>query len=226
MTIKSKLTPLALAASMGAAAITAPVAANAGMSASVGVTNFYLWRGDSLSQPSPAVSGSLDYGHDSGFYAGIWTSSEGVAGSHEYDLYAGFGMEMGDLSVDINLTSYQYPEEAGSVKFGDWSELIIGLGFAGASVTIYNGLQGELTSGPLGGYTYLTLGYEMDKVGVTYGTWSYDSEAQTEYSHLDISYAATDEVAFTFSQIVDDDDDESLDTDLLVNVAWSKSWDL
>ena len=58
-----------------------PGVASAEVSANVAVSNMYLWRGVNLSPDGGVVSGGLDYAHDSGFYAGVWTSSE--EGGHE-----------------------------------------------------------------------------------------------------------------------------------------------
>ena len=244
MRVMSKLSPLAVAVSLGVSALAAPVAVNAETSASIAASNFYLWRGQNLNvNGGAAFSGSLDYNHESGLYAGVWTSSEGgapdgsdeedfpnprAAGNSEYDLYVGYAGEAGSLGYDVSLWSYEYPEAAGPVSYGDASELIIGLSMADFSFTLYDSLQGGNS------YIYYTLGYSYDKFGVTLGTWSFDNEDLTkdhkdyssEYQHLDLSFAATDEVTFTLSKVINDDDETTGDTDTLINVSWSKSFDL
>lgn len=225
MKVKGVLQPLALGVTVAVSGMTLPTVANAEMSASVAVSNMYLFRGTNFSTGAGSVSGSLDYSHDSGIYAGAWVSNESSTGSYELDFYAGFAGEAGGLSYDIGLISYEFPEEAGSQKYGDISELMISVGFGGASFAIYDSLQGEFASTGLGGYTYYTLGYEMGSFGITYGGITYDAES-TEPAHLDLSFAATDELSFTISTIIDDDDDETLDTDPLIAVMWGKSFDL
>jgi uncharacterized protein (TIGR02001 family) len=44
-------------------------------SGSVALSSEYVWRGVTQSDSEPAISGSFDLGHASGFYAGVWASS-------------------------------------------------------------------------------------------------------------------------------------------------------
>ena len=52
-------------------------------SASVAMSSDYVWRGYSQTDSEPAISGSFDYGHASGLYAGTWASNVdfGLTGS-------------------------------------------------------------------------------------------------------------------------------------------------
>ena len=86
-----------------------PSVASAETSASLTLSNMYLWRGVNLTPDAPAISGSLDYAHESGAYLGVWTTNEddGI----ETDLYVGFAGEAGDFSYDISYWAYLYPEE-------------------------------------------------------------------------------------------------------------------
>lgn len=45
------------------------------VSANIGVVSNYIWRGVTQTQDGAAVQGGLDYGHASGFYAGVWASN-------------------------------------------------------------------------------------------------------------------------------------------------------
>jgi len=224
-----KLTPIAAAITLGLTAMTAPVVASAETSASIAASNFYLWRGESLSDGAPAISGSLDYSHGSGAYAGVWTSSEhNITSSDdstptsEVDLYMGYSGEAGAIGYDVSLWSYQYPEADGSDDIGNASELAISASMAGANVTIYKSLQGQAY--------YITFGYEMNKLGMTLGTTLADENEEDTLGHLDsvshlnLSYAANDELTFTFSKLVDAP--TTADDDMLVNVTWTKSFDL
>ena len=210
-------------------AVVAVVTASVGMqssayaeiSASVAVSNMYLFRGVNLTTGgSPSVAGSLDYGHESGFYGSVWTSSEGPSGSYEVDLIAGFGNEVGDFSYDVSLVSYEYPGVTGSEDYGDVSEFILGLGFGGMSLSIADALHGATAGGD---YYYINAGYEMGAYGVSFGTTV--SDTVTEYSHIDLTFAATEEISFALSTIVEDDD-ANIDTDPLLSLVWSKSFDL
>jgi uncharacterized protein (TIGR02001 family) len=45
------------------------------VSANVGFTTDYIWRGIAQSSHNPAVQGGIDYAHASGLYAGVWGSN-------------------------------------------------------------------------------------------------------------------------------------------------------
>lgn len=207
------------AATVFAAGIAVTAPAHADVSASVAVSNLYLFRGKNFSASAPQVSGSIDWSHDTGLYAGVSGSSEGASGQ-EVDLYAGFANEVDGFSYDLSLVSYEYPGATGSEDYGDVSEFVMALGMGGFSFTLVDALYGSPNNGD---YYYLNFGYEMDKFGGSIGTMSSDS--QTEYTHLDLTYAATDELGFTLSTIIDDDN-TNMDTDPLFVVTWSKSFDL
>lgn len=104
---------------IGAATLASP-AAFAELSANVGVTSQYLFRG--LAQTDgAAINGGLDYASESGFYVGTWGSTINFGGSPnlgdggstgtEVDFYAGFGGEAGSIGYDIGLIYYWYSEE-------------------------------------------------------------------------------------------------------------------
>ncbi|MEJ2317669.1 MAG: TorF family putative porin [Gammaproteobacteria bacterium] len=93
--------------SMACAAAMAAPAAHAELSANIGVTSDYLWRGVTQSGHEAAVSGGVDYAHDSGFYAGIWTSTLG-GDNQELDGYLGFAGEYNDLGYDVGYIYYGY----------------------------------------------------------------------------------------------------------------------
>ncbi|MQX53159.1 TorF family putative porin [Alcanivorax sediminis] len=195
----------AVLASAVAAAVTLPSMAAAEISGSLGISNMYFWRGLDISAGGAQVAGSLDYSHASGLYAGVWGSSE--TDTTEYDLYAGYGAEVGGVSFDISYWDYNYPNDTDS----DLEEVIGSVGFAGLTATAYIGV-GEIGHGRVDGEpapdnesNYFTLGYSYDKYGITVGTW--DNEADdTNYTHVDLSYALTDELSFTVSKVVDADD--------------------
>lgn len=91
--------------------ITASLVACASMvqaefSATTTLASDYVFRGISNTDGDPAIQGSMDYEHESGFYAGVWASNVKFrenAGedavdtvdeaSIEIDYYAGFASE-------------------------------------------------------------------------------------------------------------------------------------
>jgi uncharacterized protein (TIGR02001 family) len=71
----------------------------------------YRFRGLSLSDRDPALQGSIDVEHQSGFYVGVWGSTIAqFAGAHtEVDVYGGWRGTFGGLGLDAGMTGYFYP---------------------------------------------------------------------------------------------------------------------
>lgn len=86
----------------------------------------YRFRGLSLSGGDPAIQGSINLNHASGFYVGTWASSLeqdafDIYGSTEVDLYAGWTGEVASgLTADVGLLYYVYP--SGSFGNGNYFE--------------------------------------------------------------------------------------------------------
>lgn len=234
MKLKNKITSLAIASVLSAPAVMVSAPAHAEMSASFAAANMYLWRGQNLTKDGAAISGSIDYGHESGFYAGAWTSTE--TEGHETDLYLGFGGEMEGFSYDVSYWKYLYPEDVDGttslqVDLGDndASEFVIGLGYGPVSFTAYMAAESGSDDN-----NYYTISGDMGQFSLTYGFWDLEkgsiTGAQDEYSHIQLGYAATDELSFAVS-IASSDLDSNSDTsaieeDPLFMVMYSKSFDL
>jgi uncharacterized protein (TIGR02001 family) len=201
-----KLNVLALSAAIAAASLTTTGTAVAGVTANVGAASNYLWRGVSLSREAAAVSGGVDYSHDSGLYAGVWVSSEGAAAilgatgtpTGETDVYVGYAGEYEDVSYDIGYLSYMYPQSE-SVNDSDFDEITLSVGYEFAEFLYAN--SSDLDS------DYMALTLSHDRYSFTYGDYSFDDSA-SDYSHFDLSAALTDELSLTYSQndITGDDD--------------------
>jgi|PlaIllAssembly_1097288.scaffolds.fasta_scaffold46974_3 uncharacterized protein (TIGR02001 family) len=96
-------------------------AAHAEFSGTAAAVTDYNWRGVTQTAQGPAVQGSLDYSHSSGFYAGLWGSNVDFGDccdeSVEVDIYAGFsGGE--ELVWDVGINYYSYPG-ADDLDFGE-----------------------------------------------------------------------------------------------------------
>ncbi|MEM7362491.1 MAG: TorF family putative porin [Pseudomonadota bacterium] len=174
--------------------------AAAEVSASASVATSYLWRGYDLGSGTPAASADISVSSETGLYAGLWISSGDTSAGTEYDLFAGYGGEMGDFTYDINLTSYIYPtgpfsDTDGTV--GDFMELIVSVCYGPVSFSYYDNIAGE-TGGYAGseGYTYITVGLDVEQWSFLVGTHDFDPGDAT---HFDISYAFNDNLAFTLS---------------------------
>lgn len=234
---RTRLTPMVVAGSLAASALLAvPMAAQAETSASVAVSNMYLWRGANISPNGGVVSGSLDYSHESGLYAGIWGSSEN--GGSEHDLYLGYSGEVSGFSYGVSYFKYMYPEErddAGeqiSSGDSDAAEYVISLGYGPATFTSYINADSDNDDNK-----YFTLSGEFGKFSVTYGWWDLENDKDPvpnpdgiivdEYSHITLGYAATDELSFALSKASSDrSDDFGVEEDPLFSVTWAKSFDL
>lgn len=134
-------------------ALTMPLAANVAQafetSANVTLTTDYKFRGISQSDTAPAIQGGFDVGFESGFYAGIWSStvdfdtndgSDYADASMELDYYAGFAGDLTDsLSYDVGYIYYDYPtSNAVDAGFGnrdlDYQEFYASLSFSDLTV--------------------------------------------------------------------------------------------
>ncbi len=130
---------------------------NHSVSAGVAFGTDYVWRGYSQTDNDPAISGSFDYAHSSGFYMGTWASNVdfGDDASIEIDVYAGFGGETaGGLGWDVSIIRYLYDGED-----YDWNELYGSLSYSYFSVGIAhsNNVYDSSENG-----TYYTLGFDYD----------------------------------------------------------------
>jgi uncharacterized protein (TIGR02001 family) len=109
----------------------AAAAANAGITSTWTATNDYDFRGFTQTALDPALQGSLDYAHDSGFYAGLWLSNvkfaeSGYKGDLERDFYVGFTnkfaedwtYDVGIIDYTYNQHVYDYLEVYGSLAYG------------------------------------------------------------------------------------------------------------
>lgn len=86
-------------------------AAHAEVSGNIALVSDYVFRGVSLSGEDPTVQGGFDWSSpDEMFYAGVWGSGLGSAGSSmELDVYGGWTPTTGPVSWDLGLIGYFYP---------------------------------------------------------------------------------------------------------------------
>lgn len=219
--MNQKLLTSVFAASALAVSAFVPVA-HAEVSASVGASNMYYWRGYDLGLGDAAVWGDLNVSSEAGLYAGLWTSSGDAAFGTEYDLYFGWGGEFGPVGVDISYWSYNYPTlqnaDGDSIAPFDFAEVVLGLSFNAFSFTYYvNVAPGADFGGPgvdFGSedYTYFTLAADIGAFNIKYGQHD-DVEGSIfdGYSHLDLTYNYNDNLSFTMGNVIDDVDGANAD---------------
>ncbi|MBQ0728568.1 MAG: TorF family putative porin [Thalassolituus oleivorans] len=209
----TKAIALAGVMTAGMTAATSTFAEEVEVSASATVASMYLWRGQDLGNGAAAVSGDLT-ASIAGAYAGVWTSSGDSNAGNEYDLYIGYGGEVEDFSYDLSVWTYSYPGAGDEGNTFDLTDAILSLGYMGASFSYYY----PLSSNP-SDYSYMTLGYGMDAFSATVGMTSSDDD--TDYTHLDLSYAYNDSLAFTLSKVVDQETENAVDDDVRLVVSYS-----
>ncbi|BBP45178.1 hypothetical protein THMIRHAS_05510 [Thiosulfatimonas sediminis] len=211
--LKPLLLSLAVAGSSMAAI--APAAVQAEVSYNAAVSNFYLWRGTDLSNGQGMVSGGADYAHDSGLYAGVWGASEDDG--TEFDLYAGYGMTSGDFGLNVAYWAYFYPSDGTKSNFSRadgtlLSEYEVTGSYLDFSLTAMIETQDRED-------IYYVANYSIGPVGLSAGYYDFDAD-NADYSHYNISYAATDNLSFTISKAqgsgLADEDKKPL-----LNVAYS-----
>lgn len=152
------------------------------VTANVGFTTDYIFRGISQTSGNPAVQGGIDYAHASGLYAGVWGSNiswisdfnAGVSSSLELDTYFGFRNSLADdFSYDIGFVRYNYPASnyaAGATK-ADTDEIYGALGFKWITAKYSYGLGKFLTVPGAAGTSYIEINASvpLGDTGITLG---------------------------------------------------------
>jgi len=175
------------------------------VSASASVANMYFHRGRDLGNGDAAVSGDIT-ASVGGFYGGVWGSSGDDVNGTEYDLYAGYGLELGGISLDASVWNYVYPtSDGGADEVGDLTEVIVSAGLGPVSFTYYDNVAGDTS------YEYYTLGAEFGSFSALVGYADPEEETDLgfdhDYTHLDFSYAYNENLSFTVSKVLDVDDE-------------------
>lgn len=224
---------------MAVAALVVSGTAAAEFSANIGATSNYIWRGVSQTDDQAAISGGLDYAHDSGFYLGTWASNVdfGDTATAEVDFYGGFANEVSGLGYDVGVIHYAYPGEA-----YDFTEVYGSLSFslftAGVNYIVDSEVKDVAGQADLfidgDTYYYVSASYEVAPtwtVGGTVGYFDFDDDGEgggvandISYTHyqLDIGKGAGDFGDFTFS--VSKAEEESGDDSTKVFVSWAKTF--
>jgi len=182
MTKNKTLNAIALGAAV-AAALTSG-AASADVTANATVASNYIWRGVTQTSDAAAGQGGIDWGHDSGLYAGTWVSNidfsdlsapgdpDSYARGYEMDLYGGYAGEVGGFGYDVGVAYYMYPIFPG-INFteayvsGTYSVVTVGVNYTFDSA---EGNDPEKNAAALGYfnqgdiYAYASLDFET-KVG-------------------------------------------------------------
>lgn len=170
--MKTKLlNSLMLAALVVPGVVLAEEASPHTVSANVGFTTDYIFRGISQTSHNPAVQGGIDYSHASGLYAGAWGSnvswiadSGAVAtGSVTMELDTYFGFRNGfaeDFTYDVGFIRYNYlgnyTPAAGFAK-ADTDEVYGAIGYKWLTAKYSYGLGKFLTIPGAAGTSYFEV---------------------------------------------------------------------
>lgn len=202
------------------------------LSASAGVASMYLFRGIDLGDGSAAVFGDLVYSIG-GAYVGVWGSSGDSALGNEYDLIAGYNGEAAGFSYGLGVINYNYSDaglrdgvlDEDDDTTGELTEVVATLGYGPVTAAYYDNVAG------LAGFEYYTLAATMGQFTLLAGMHDFE-EDDADMTHVDLSYAYNDRLAFTLSKVVEDDAEDKragldgYDDDLKVVVSYSLPIDL
>jgi uncharacterized protein (TIGR02001 family) len=216
---------------LGASVLAISGLAQAELTANVGVTSNYVFRGESQTDEGVAVQGGVDFTHASGIYAGIWGSNVEDSGPQhdkgfEYDLYAGYNFKVNEkVAFDIGFITYQY---ASTTTFDKSNEIFLGASFFGFSATYYDGSP---VPDYVPNYSYVDLKYTLAlpqefNIHVHYGNKDSDDSF---YDAEDASIGVSKEVAgfnLSLTGTAIDYDNSSRDDENYLFVTVTKSFDL
>lgn len=155
--MKSLSKAVAVASLLSAGVMSANMA-NAEVAFNASVVSDYVFRGASYTSNGAALQGGADYSHDSGAYAGTWLSNIETADAEgevqddvEYDIYAGYWMEVGEFEIDLAYLTYNYADA------DDWNttEISASITTAGVTASVYQDIDAANT-------TYLGLAYSTE----------------------------------------------------------------
>lgn len=208
--------------------------AQAEFTANIGATSNYLWRGVTQTSDGAAISGGVDWGHESGAYVGTWISNIdwGVGSGAEVDFYGGFANEVGDFGYDVGLIYYYYPDS--DYSDSDFSELYLNGSWKFLSAGLAYTLSGDADSDApwSSGDLYYHIGASFDlaetwALGLTAGYYDFDTSSDygdVDYGHFqaDVTKSAGDWGDFTLT--VSQAEEESGDDDTKFLISWSKSF--
>jgi len=204
------------------------------------VANMYLFRGQDMGNGSAMISGTI-VGISNNLYGGIWAASGDSESGTEYDVFLGYEGNIGDVSINTNLTNYMYPSDDDADTFGAVSDFYLNIAYLLFAFDYQDNIAGN------SGYAYYALSASALKFSVTLGMADVDDlsenialsntpgnsdfagDAPVDYTHLDFNYAHSDNLTFTLSKVLEQDSIEvggvkyenNVDDDLLFVVSYS-----
>lgn len=218
---------------LAAALLTVGAAAQAEVSANIGVTSNYIWRGVTQTADKAAISGGLDFSTESGVYGGTWVSNVDFSESvdtnidgtdvsvivtngkgYEADFYVGWAND----TFDVGYIYYAYPEdETNDSDFGEIYGSFSIDGFnLGLAVSVNEQAEGSDTGDVYAHGSYSFEAAEDIGIAFTVGYYDFAEDGSDAYSHIQADISKSD---FTFS--LSKAEEESGDDDLKLFVSYS-----
>jgi len=196
--MKQKIITTAITSLLAASTISFQALATEGLSANVAMSSNYLWRGVSQTDNAVAISGGIDYEHQSGFYVGTWTSNVdfGDDTSAELDLYLGFGGELGQgFGYDVGYIYYAYPDsnQTNSSNEYDFGEIYGSLSYSYFSISANYGVNSDDGAKLYDSALYISADAEFEVaegliLGLHVGDYSFDNEYDSaDYTDYGVS---------------------------------------
>lgn len=165
-------------------------------SANASVATEQAFRGRSQTNREPAYYGSVDVGHASGAYAGLWSCNRSYGGGIEQDAYVGFAKTVNDVGYNVGYVHFFYPNNNGAIASPDFSECYANVSFKGFKVsgayspaffnTRNNTYYKELAYSRALGDGFSVSGLVGHNTGFPKG-WFGDTKSATEYINYDLT---------------------------------------
>lgn len=210
-----KLRILSLALLMG---LSSAAYAQGALTANVGVTSNYIWRGVTQTNDDAAVSGGVDWAINKNFYAGTWVSSLGGGGDYELDFYGGYVDKFGEFDFDAGLITYQYPKDGSTLD--DFTEAYAGTVWGDWSAKVSMKISDD-TDIYLEGAWRMELPDGFD-LSLHVGHYSFDTAGATDYDDYSATVSKGD-----FSIMLSDtskNTQQGQSDNLRVSVSWGKTF--
>ena len=213
---KYALTTATLLTALSGTALAADIGGGLDLSGNIGMVSEYYWRGQDQNSGDPAVQGGFDLAHESGLYLGVWSSAASGFASSEVDYYGGFAGEVGPVSYDVGMITYQYPGVDSTASGSpSWEEAYLSLGTTVSVVDL--GVTHYAAASDDNDATEFSIGGEFAGVSVSYTMGDYDKTG--DYYSFTVSKevlaAYPIELAVTKTEM-DFDDVAATDDDALI----------
>ena len=228
--MKKSLLSLTLTSLLATSALVSTQAsAVEGLSANVAATSNYLWRGLEQTGGDAAISGGIDYAHDSGLYVGTWASNASWGDMKtELDLYFGFGGDISEnISYDVGYIYYAYPDSVADEN--DFSEVYGSLSTGGFTFGVALLADSEAGGDDFGDSVYATVDYGFAlasgaEIGLHVGDYGGDFLVN-ESTDFGVSISK-DGFTFGVSKVSFDDNVSSGEDDMKFYVSYAVDIDL